>query len=56
MAVAKAKTVIVVCVKSRQIADDRYIRGKKYKVPVSILETYPNEFVAESDLVEEVTE
>ena len=56
MAVAKAKTVIVVCVKSRQIADDRYIRGKKYRVPVSILETYPNEFVAESDLVEEVTE
>lgn len=56
MAVAKAKTVVVVCIKTRQIADDRYIRGKKYKVPVSILETYPNEFVAESDLVEEVNE
>jgi hypothetical protein len=54
MALAKEKTVTVLCVKTRYIADDRYVRGKKYKVPVSVLETYPNDFVDTKTLVEEV--
>jgi hypothetical protein len=50
----REKTIVVICLKSRYIADTRYIKGKKYKVGESVLATYPNDFIAEKDLVEEV--
>ncbi len=53
-ATKREKTVVVICLKSRYIADTRYTKGKKYKVGESILATYPNDFINEKALVEEV--
>lgn len=50
MAAAKAKTVVAVCIKTRYIADSRYVKGKKYKLPQTTIDTYPESFVNEKDL------
>ncbi len=46
----REKTVTAVCLKTRQIADTRYTKGERYKVPESVVATYPNDFINEKDL------
>lgn len=40
----RTKNVRVICIKTRHIADTRYIAGEKYKITVSLLERYPASF------------
>lgn len=52
MAAAKTKKVVAVCIKTRHIADNRYVKGKKYKLLQSTIDTYPESFVNEKDLTD----
>lgn len=41
----KEKTVAVLCIRSRLIADDKYVAGEKYKIAVSRYEKYSEYFL-----------
>lgn len=52
----KIKSVKVVCVKARFVADKRFEVGKKYKVPERYVVSYPEAFVPEGDYKPDVVE